>query len=135
MKTKKGFTLIELMVVMAIIAVLTVLVIGAINVARRSSRDTQRRANAKAIQVALEEKFASSGGKTYPAGTFNTMANINTNTGANISDPNTQERYCYYATANSTQYTLRVQTEATNPTVAAWGANCASPGEDFSSNN
>lgn len=59
MKTnKKGFTLIELMVVMAIIAVLAVLIIGAITLARHASTETTNRSNARTISVALEGAFA-----------------------------------------------------------------------------
>jgi len=63
-KLKKGFTLIELMVVMAIIAVLAVLMIGAIQLARTTATETIHRANAKTIQTALEGKYAKD--KTYP---------------------------------------------------------------------
>lgn len=62
--SKKGFTLIELMIVMAIIAILAVLGIAAINSARKTARDTQRRANAKSIQTGLEAYYATY--KAYP---------------------------------------------------------------------
>lgn len=55
---KKGFTLIELVVVMAIIAVLAVLIIGAIIFARRTSQETTHRGNAKTIQTAIESAYA-----------------------------------------------------------------------------
>ncbi len=61
---KKGFTLIELVVVMAIIAVLSVLIIGAITVARRSSTETVHRGNARTLQTAFEEYHARK--KQYP---------------------------------------------------------------------
>lgn len=64
-KLKKGFTLIELMVVMAIIAVLAVLMIGAIQLARRTATETTHRSNAKTVQTGLEGYFARN--KTYPA--------------------------------------------------------------------
>ena len=54
---RKGFTLIEVMVVMAIIAVLAVLIIGAISLARRTASETTNRSNAKTIQTALEAVF------------------------------------------------------------------------------
>lgn len=57
-KTKKGFTLVEIVVVMAIIAVLATLVVGAITVARNVAKETTHRANAKTIQTALEAKYA-----------------------------------------------------------------------------
>ncbi len=65
MQKKKGFTLIELVVVMAIIAVLSVLIIGAITIARRSSVETANRGTAKTIQTGLESYYAKN--KAYPA--------------------------------------------------------------------
>lgn len=61
---KKGFTLIELMVVMAIIAVLAVLIIGAIQIARRTATETTNRSNAKTIQTGIEGYYAKN--KQYP---------------------------------------------------------------------
>lgn len=132
-QTKKGFTLIELMIVMAIIAVLSTLIIGAVTIARRSARDTQRRANMKNIQVALEAKFAST--KSYPAATYNTIANINSNLGTSISDPSGDERYCYYAAASATNYTLKLWPESAG-TAPTWATACANAGsEDYNSQN
>ncbi len=62
---KKGFTLIELVVVMAIIAVLSVLIIGAITVARRMSVETANRGTAKSVQTGLEAYYGKN--KVYPA--------------------------------------------------------------------
>lgn len=61
---KKGFTLIELVVVMAIIAVLAVLIIGAITVARRTSTETIHRSNARTVQTATEAYYTKA--KSYP---------------------------------------------------------------------
>ncbi len=55
---RKGFTLIEIMVVMAIIAVLAVLIIGAVQLARTTATETQHRSNVKSIQTALEAQYA-----------------------------------------------------------------------------
>lgn len=52
-RTRKGFTLIEVVVVMAIIAVLAVLVTGAIGIARRMVRDTTRRTDIRTLNTAL----------------------------------------------------------------------------------
>lgn len=51
---KRGFTLIEVVVVMAIIAVLAVLVVGAIGIAQRQVRNTQIRSDLRNMQTALE---------------------------------------------------------------------------------
>lgn len=53
-KTQKGFTLIEILVVIGIIGVLTGLVTVNLQDARSRARDTQRKADLKAIQEALE---------------------------------------------------------------------------------
>ncbi len=57
LRTKKGFTLIELVVVMAIIAVLAALIIGAIAIARQQARDTQLRNDAKSIETYIEKYY------------------------------------------------------------------------------
>ncbi len=61
MSEKKGFTLIELVVVMAIIAVLSLLIIAAITAARRQSTNTQRSGNVKTIETALESRYSKCG--------------------------------------------------------------------------
>jgi prepilin-type N-terminal cleavage/methylation domain-containing protein len=55
---KKGFTLIELVVVMAIIAVLAVIIIGAIVVARNTATETTNRTNANILRTGLEQYYS-----------------------------------------------------------------------------
>lgn len=62
--TKKGFTLIEVMVVMAIIAVLATLIIGAVTLARRTANETVNRGNARTLQTAAEAYYAKN--RSYP---------------------------------------------------------------------
>lgn len=64
---RKGFTLIEIVVVMAIIAVLAVLVVGAITVARNTAKETAHRGNAKTIQSGMEAYYSRN--KQYPPAT------------------------------------------------------------------
>ncbi len=61
---KKGFTLVELLVVIGIIAVLTSIAVIALGSARRKARDAKRVADVKAIQNALELYYQESNG--YP---------------------------------------------------------------------
>jgi len=68
-KTKKGFTLIELVVVMAIIAVLASLMVAAIMAARKQATNTQRVGNLKTIETALETRSSKCGGKYMAAST------------------------------------------------------------------
>jgi len=64
-KNKKGFTLIELVVVMAIIAVLAALMVTAIVAARKAATNTQITGNAKTIETALET-FSTKFSGSYP---------------------------------------------------------------------
>lgn len=52
---KKGFTLIELMIVIAIIAIVFGIVITSANLVKRNSRDAKRQSDLRAIQSALEQ--------------------------------------------------------------------------------
>ncbi len=67
MSKKKGFTLIELVVVMAIIAVLALLIVAAIAAARRQATTTQRIGNLKTIETALESRASKCGGMYFAA--------------------------------------------------------------------
>src|SRR4030043_1047218 len=53
-KSKKGFTIIEMLTVMGIIAILASLALVSFGSAQRKARDTQRKNDLKRIQVALE---------------------------------------------------------------------------------
>lgn len=147
-----GFTLVELLVVMAIIAVLITLIIAAITIARRASRDTQRRDNMSAVKGALEDYYARR--KMYPGGTTWTTvsslalsdADFSRSVPDTIKDPQSDtalksltdssitQRYCYRRTdsagnANTSKYQLWLRTESYssgNP-----GA-CSANGEPFS---
>lgn len=71
---RKGFTLIEIVIVLAIAALIMVIVFLAIQGAQRARRDTQRR-NAAGQMVAQMENFASNNNGDYPANqaAFNTQ--------------------------------------------------------------
>jgi prepilin-type N-terminal cleavage/methylation domain-containing protein len=63
-KFKKGFTLIEIMVVISIIGILTVVVIGFLRTPREKSYDARRESDIKQIENALNLYIASNG--TFP---------------------------------------------------------------------
>lgn len=80
---RKGFTLIELVVVMALIAVLSLMVIGAVIAARRMTTETKHRNNGKAIQVGMEKYYASN--RYYPKGLTNvTFKSLETTLGITL---------------------------------------------------
>lgn len=61
---RKGFTLVELLVVVSIIALLSTVTISSLNSARARARDAQRELDIKTIQTALESYYISNG--VYP---------------------------------------------------------------------
>lgn len=133
---KKGFTLIELVVVMAIIAILSLLIIAAITAARRQSINTQRTGNVKTIETALETWSSKNGGR-YPnsteAATFDALVNklvtdgmltgvpsgLNTVSGA--SSGNTV--YVYATDGTGSTYTLGACDQKGGTAAATAGAN------------
>lgn len=66
LKSQKGFTLLELLIVISIIGILATLVVVNLGGARGSARDAQRMSDLKTIQTALEAYFNDYG--CYPAG-------------------------------------------------------------------
>lgn len=68
MNHKKGFTLLEILVVVSIIALVGVFAAVAVNAARSKQRDATRIANIRQIQSALEDYFNET--NRYPTGEF-----------------------------------------------------------------
>jgi prepilin-type N-terminal cleavage/methylation domain-containing protein len=66
MQTKKGFTLVELLVVIAVVALIGVFAAVAVNSARSKQRDATRLSNVRQVQSALEDFFNET--NTYPGG-------------------------------------------------------------------
>jgi general secretion pathway protein G len=66
MKNKRGFTLVELLVVVAIIALVATFAAVAVNAARSKQRDATRLSNVRQIQSALEDSFNET--NRYPSG-------------------------------------------------------------------
>ena len=112
--SSKGFTLIELLVVIAIIGILATIVLVSLNSARSKARDTQRVADLRQIQTAMEMYYDSHG--TYPAGTYDEAMGLvvadkflpsvprdPTNTGSYV--------YTYDLCTDGLDYTLRAVLE------------------------
>ncbi len=66
MKNKKGFTLVEILVVVAIIALVGTMAAVAVNSARSKQRDATRLSNVRQLQSAMEDFFNES--NHYPNG-------------------------------------------------------------------
>jgi len=64
LRTRRGFTLVELLIVMGIIAVLSAVVVASMVSSRTKSRDARRVADIKEVQKALEIYF--DGTQSYP---------------------------------------------------------------------
>ena len=79
---KKGFTLVELLVVMAIIAILATVIIGGFRSSQMRGRDAQRKSDLKQIANALEIFFADYGKYPPASGTQLAGCSYNAGTGA-----------------------------------------------------
>ena len=66
MKNKRGFTLVEIMIVVAIIALLVAIAIPNLLGARRAANDAAAKANLKTLATELETYAASTGAGNYP---------------------------------------------------------------------
>jgi prepilin-type N-terminal cleavage/methylation domain-containing protein len=67
MKLKRGFTLLEVLVVLTIIAILMSVVLSSLSGARIRGRDAKRAADLKQLQQAIENYFENN--SAYPSGT------------------------------------------------------------------
>jgi prepilin-type N-terminal cleavage/methylation domain-containing protein len=88
---KKGFTLIEILVVVAIMAVLTAIVYTSFNSAKAGSRDQKRVSDISALQLGLEHYFNANG--IYPT---STAALAPTYIPSVPADPQTNQPYGYF---------------------------------------
>jgi prepilin-type N-terminal cleavage/methylation domain-containing protein len=81
--TKKGFTLVELLVVISIIGLLSTIAIVSLGSARAKSRDTKRIADMKQFSTALEQYYSDQGGYPSVQSTLATWANATIPVAAN----------------------------------------------------
>lgn len=118
---KKGFTLVELIVVITIIAVLTAIGVSSYSGVTKKSRDSRRMADLEKIRVALE--MARQVGTSYPASlpTLVTPMGLMTTIPA---DPKTASGYAYYYNQKTAfTYELWAQMEDTSSYNSVLGVN------------
>jgi prepilin-type N-terminal cleavage/methylation domain-containing protein len=130
--SRKGFTLVELMVVISIIAVLSTIAFSTFSNAQKASRDAKRRGDIDAVANALEANKTSSGyinvvdsqfasGKV-PIDPMQTSFNdYGSTTGkcGNTDSTDNYEKRCWYCKNNNTS--ASVKTAASYCTTADWG--------------
>ncbi len=131
---KRGFTLIEILIVVAIIAILASVVLVGFGPAQRQGRDTRRIADLRQVQNALELYYAKCGyypgtaQATSPCGGFSQISSwaslITSLTGSNIgvsqipNDPSSGKNYLYGTNIAGSSYTLgAVLEDANNPAL------------------
>jgi len=81
---KRGFTLVELLVVMAIISILATVIIGGFRSSQMRGRDAQRKSDLKQIANALEIFFTDYGKYPPASGTQVAACSYNPGTGAGL---------------------------------------------------
>jgi type II secretion system protein G len=129
-KSEKGFTLIELLIVIGIIGILSTLLMANFVGVRQRARDSQRKADLRQMQAALELYRADIGSYPLPGGStrINSVACPSSSSLSNASatvtymqeipcDPNGATAYNsgnYYYNSNGTTYTLAACLENTS---------------------
>lgn len=135
---KKGFTLVELLVVVSIIGILTTLVVANLNSARERARDASRKSDLRNIQTALRLYYNDIG--SFPAasagdivgcdgpctwgGTWSQAGVVYMNTLPN--DPLTDQTYSYTSDPLNDTFTLTACLENASDDKCTADANCES---------
>jgi len=130
-KKNKGFTLIELLVAMTIMAMLLAIASFSYQSARKSARDSRRKADLEQIRSALEMCRTDSG--SYPVGTNDVIyddiicsieGEDQTYLEGTPKDPSTQDDYYYSGSVNI--YTLCGFLESSEEEGVCNSADCGS---------
>lgn len=108
-KTKKGFTLIEILIVVSIIGLLASVIFVGLAGTRARGRDARRVADLRSIQTGLELYFSKNG--SYPA-TLDALRTASIGVTNIPKDPSTGANYGYGVASPANSYVLIADTEA-----------------------
>jgi prepilin-type N-terminal cleavage/methylation domain-containing protein len=121
---KKGFTLVELMIVITVIAILVTIGVVSFSRVQAQSRDTKRKADMRALQTAMQAYFTET--QSYPAdGTLSTTL-VPTYLPSLPVDPQTKANYEY--DNNAALYALCSDLETASASADKWIVSTANPG-------
>lgn len=123
-KNKKGFTLVEILIVVAIIGILSSVALVGLGPLQKKGRDTRRLADMRSLQAALEIYFANN--SKYPAATGDDISTLKTAVSPSIVksfpvDPLGGRKYHYWTDANGTVYVLGADLEEPTNTALVSG--------------
>jgi prepilin-type N-terminal cleavage/methylation domain-containing protein len=109
---KKGFTLVEMLIVIAIIAILASVALVSVRGVRSSANDTKRISDLNKVQQQLEVYYTKNG--NYPATPVN-WAGLGAALGTTLSNDTASDRtYEYGSEAGGQHYTLKATLENKN---------------------
>jgi general secretion pathway protein G len=117
---KKGFTLVELMIVITVIAILATIAVVSFTRVQKQARDTKRRAEIKSLQIALQAYYTEK--TSYPVSATSVVASTalavlaptyisNLPTGP-LGSTGSNTNYMYISDAVGYKYSLCVTLEA-----------------------
>ncbi len=136
MKLRRGFTLIEILVVIAIIAILSGVVLFQIEQSRVKARDAARVSDINQIQIALEAYFEGqpmdpiTGNKSYPNNYEILATGADKYIPAVPKDPSTHQNYGYIRDAVNPAFCLGAKLENATDQATKNSALCTIPGFD-----
>ena len=119
MKTKKAFSLLELLVTVGIISILLAIGLTSYSTVQKKSRDAKRRGDLKTLQQAQEQYYSSCGNVylTPPIDSQIDCANpplVILPTAQMLTDPKTGSAYTCGGTCDGTQFTICATPELEN---------------------